>query len=633
MASSYPSPPSTSSFRSRVHDTSPEGYRLGITTQVPSYTIERYRVGIPALQLLPLHSSPLHPTSSVVGRITQVHLQIRHILNSHGIAFDETEVVHRTLPGIAASEDDRTFLVHAQWEDDGDITHWFNATKALRDLFHGHFTTTTVKVELLGWQLVRPRKIAIVEATHPLVAAWPVVNAEIHRIIEHSPALSDAWHTIDVLRTGFKSEEYSPMPVTISITVDWSLNFEHWVSPEYDIVSYLSTHGNLDDVCVTFERGELDLNAFPLLSPSRPAAGPHEYIAGDYPVRVPMGSDFGPEKYFTLSPGGELLNDPTGTIGGYIEVQVQNRPWEKFAVTNYHCIRHAIPGWSTIEGPNKALVGAKVPDKSMLHVLDLNGAGPNYAGLQQILPFASPSRRKHNFSLQFHDDEIKKITAALQDSPGNPQIMTALSDHQEAKARKLAYFDQGRHHFGKLFLCSGFGTRSKNNGRIDIALLRVHHQKMGSNMVPHQSAWKDFQPPLTACGQMLVDIDSWNRQAALGRTFKIGSRSGATTGQFSHIKSDVKMKEWDPQYGFPYSTEYCFVADPLGFGRVFQTHGDSGAFNFTTLAKWLGVSFGGNGKHNVSDQALGYVTDAQDIIDWINNLKDGNTYKARLATF
>lgn len=94
---------------------------------------------------------------------------------------------------------------------------------------------------------------------------------------------------------------------------------------------------------------------------------------------------------------------------------------------------------------------------------------------------------------------------------------------------------------------------------------------------------------------------------------------------------------WDKHVGMGHSTEYCFVADDHSDtidARPFMYHGgDSGCFVFTNAGKWAGVEHGGSVKANVTGKALGYVTDAEDIIAWINGLGGGNKYEARLASF
>ncbi|KAI4136456.1 MAG: hypothetical protein LQ341_005606 [Variospora aurantia] len=144
----------------------------------------------------------------------------------------------------------------------------------------------------------------------------------------------------------------------------------------------------------------------------------------------------------------------------------------------------------------------------------------------------------------------------------------------------------------------------------------------------HPPGRQTHQPPIVACGKMLAGLDSPSEGTALGRVFKIGARTGATTGNFSNIKSQVKMA-WDKEYNLPVSTEFCFIADPSTLARPFMCQGDSGSWVFTQEGKWAGTGFGGSVKAGVTTQAIGYVTDAQAILDWLKSIN----FEARLATF
>ena len=117
----------------------------------------------------------------------------------------------------------------------------------------------------------------------------------------------------------------------------------------------------------------------------------------------------------------------------------------------------------------------------------------------------------------------------------------------------------------------------------------------------------------------------------LKRVYKVGSRTGATTGCFNNIKSDVKIS-WDKDLGLGESTEYCFVSEVHTEPRPFQDHGDSGAFVFAELGEWVGVTWGGSLKANANRQTLSYVTDVVDAISWIESRGDGETYRVRLPT-
>ena len=243
---------------------------------------------------------------------------------------------------------------------------------------------------------------------------------------------------------------------------------------------------------------------------------------------------------------------------------------------------------------------------------------------------SSPSSRKHNITLQFHDERIERLR--LQFEKKDPELNEMIASHQKRRAQKLQFFAEERHKDGQLWLCSGLTQRTKNNGRLDIALIDVPPTRTGSNTVPSESAWPHAIVPRSACGKPLHGLESCQDSATLNPVFKVGSATGNTSGRISAIKSDVRM-EWDKRLNIKeHSTEYCFV----GNGSVpFTRHGDSGSFVFEVTGSWVGAVFGGSAKNGVREP-LNYVTDAQDILDWIDEKrKDAKAGKdvrgARLA--
>ena len=549
--------------------------------------------------------------------------------------------MHRPVPGFDESEGDLTILVESQWTGDHNGQEWYSAAGAIRDELATNILTRNIKVEILSWQLTKPRTIDIVEKEYPLVSLWPNIDAQIHIIIKDSPKVNDGWLTIDVLRIGYISEVMSPKPVTVSITVDWSLDRRDWIIAEQEMKALLQRH-NLHKVNVEFERGDNDqLAVFPIQPPRNFNQASHDFFSEDedYPRRANLGCGFGPEKYFTMGPDGVRINGPQASFGGYVEVRRKDKGSEdnkfrKYGVTNYHCVREAIPGFSYNEGTNGEPIEASVPAKSVLWNIDRNGMGPDMETERaQITAFESPSRRKHNFSLHYHDGKLNTLQERIIRHFDDFHAQDQIEKHEASRRQKIEYFNQGKQHLGELWMASGFKQHTKENGRIDIALLEIDREKMGSNLVPDRSTWtlKRLSAPEAACGKILKGLKPCSERTALGEVFKVGSRAGGTTGRFNSIESDMNYGVSGEASGLKESKENCFVADSAS--RPFLDYGDSGSFVFTYDGEWVGVVRGGSSKQNLQGKVLGAVTDAQEIIDWIEKQGDGNTYEARLATY
>ena len=616
------SQPSHPLKRRRVQDSSTEGSDLsGISrSSAGAYTAERFRVGIPALQLLPLSETTLPSTTPALIKFREFLPRIEQILRDREVEYDENEVelLHRNIPGEELSEDDLTVVILAEWSDDADGQKWLLAAEDIHAVLLSSYLTRRIKVELLSWELTAPRTMLPLESNHPLVGAWTRVNSRIHTVMEETARLQEAWKSIDVLRLGYVREDNQGTPVTISITVDWNLNRQDWALAERQIRQVLDDE-ELHDVKVEFERGDVYPMIFPLRTPTQTrTADDPDVHAQEYPQRVPMGSDFGPEKYF---PKG---NGPSATIGGYLELLQADQTYQKYAFTNYHCVRGTLEGFTYTEGPEGSDVKAEVPINSQSDEIDNKGMGP--MSDRTNMTFESPSRRKHNFTLQYHDEEIQLRRSLSVSKPKRQLLDELIADHERRRAQKVQFFDEERHKYGQLWMCSGLKQRTKNNGRLDIALIDVKSIRIRDNRVPNVSAWPVGLAPTLACGKLLHGLESCKEGVNLGRVYKVGSATGNTSGHISAIKSDVRM-EWDKRLNIKnHSTEYCFVTR---ISVPFASHGDSGSFLFDDFGSWVGAAFGGSTKAGVRE-VLNYVTDAQDILDWINE-KRGNVNAARLA--
>ena len=351
-----------------------------------------------------------------------------------------------------------------------------------------------------------------------------------------------------------------------------------------------------------------------------------------------MGAGFCAEKYPVCTPSDDKIQPMLGTIGGYLEIRRKGGDWEKFAVTNYHCSRAAIPGYACKEkdmkdGEDPEAEEAEISEDCLLRAVDVDGLGPDRATEAQIT-YECPSRRVHNYTLKDIDQQIDNLLEAQARVPEDSVHFSLLKDEidelRATKASKILHFDEGKQRLGRLWLCTGLKQRSSLNGRVDVAFIDVPTHRIGKNVIPSTSAWVGFHPPSTkaSCGKLLRDIASCKAGAALGKVYKVGARTGGTTGRLSKIKSDVQI-HWDSKVGMGMSREYCFVADRVTDNPAFQDAGDSGSFLFAMPTTWVGQTWGGSTKIN-AEQRLGYVTDAQDIIDWVGGWGGESEFEARL---
>lgn len=330
---------------------------------------------------------------------------------------------------------------------------------------------------------------------------------------------------------------------------------------------------------VEFQRGDIDPVArLPGEMPEANVLTPVRSLNGDgYPQRILMGSEF----------SAEANDDGTyGTIGGYIEVRQHGGAFKKYAVTTYQSIRKAI-GFE---------------NDAALESADENGSTLDGTGLKDI-SFRSPSKRAHERSLRDIDRRIKEYEEMLEvfrakDPDSCSSLVEDIVQQHIRIAQKLLFVEEGRHRLGNLFLCSGLRERTERNARIDIALIEISQEREGENSLPPQTAWPAPSPTSFACGATL---------------------KGIASSETDVVKSSQELLG----QGLGYSTEHCIVSGHYTYFRRFKNHYDAGSFGLDSVIGSLGAAWGGPSKCGVSDQSLGYVTNAGDVIRWIKGLGEG----------
>ncbi|MCJ1474788.1 hypothetical protein MMC13_003448 [Lambiella insularis] len=634
MSGQSPSPPSTvgsgeatsSTNRRRRQNNANEELAATVSSNLSEqgFTSERFRVGAPPLQLLPLESYPIDSTApqQKIG-FDQMLPRIKQILASKNVDApqDEIELYYRRIlgePGLG----DLTVLIEANWNDEA-CQSWLYAVEAIRSLLASNPLTKDIKVEISSWQAFTEKAIEVVEADHPLVGAWPDIKPYLHNILRSFPRLNNNWITIDVIRMDFVTAPL-PYPIVVSITVDWSLDPKDWLLAENQIQALLTSRG-FPQVRPEFERGNFQYAAgFPLQTlPDKHLWG--DIIYADYEHRVTMGSDIGPAKYFRRHPSNLEMSGPSATLGGYVVARREGEEPIKLGVTNYHAIRETMDGFMYIDSdrndPRQPPIMAPIAPDSELGRIDRKGMGQNWSGRSKMT-LECPSRRKHNITLQYHERHIQQMQARPQGQltrEAASEIQSRIDSVRKLYGRKRDFFDKEKNLMGYPWLCSGFRFRTEENGKLDVALIEVDPARVGDNRIPESSAWTETKDPNrrplpSACNEPLKGIASCKDGAKLGTVFKVGSRTGATSGELHSIRSDVHTDD-DKASKMPYSTEYCFV----GTEEALTLSGDSGSFLFTVDGKWLGLIWGGPKKQNVVNPLI-YVTDAQALLDGLHEI-------------
>ena len=250
----------------------------------------------------------------------------------------------------------------------------------------------------------------------------------------------------------------------------------------------------------------------------------------------------------------------------------------------------------------------------------------------------SPSRRRHNATMKSLAGDVRRSEAAYEkaiDIKARSNIKGRLDRLRKEYDVRKNFFDMDKHLLGVPWLCSGLMSRTKDNGRLDFALIEMNADRVGENLIPDRIVWGNGLVPSRtlrgpepfACNKLMEGIEPFKNASDLENVHKLGARTGASDGRFSHIKSDVRM-EWDEELGLSYSEEYSF----FGGNDFFSLPEDSGSFVFTSYGAWLGLLFGGATKREVPGQAVTYVTDAEALLEHMHDLSNKTT-RFELATF
>ena len=224
-----------------------------------------------------------------------------------------------------------------------------------------------------------------------------------------------------------------------------------------------------------------------------------------------------------------------------------------------------------------------------------------------------------------HEERVRSLTGELR-----LRAQADLTASKQSYEEKKKFFDQDKQPLGVPWMCSGFLDRTKTGSRLDYCLIEMDPARIGDNRIPDKSAWiRPFRYPI-CYGQQMRGIASCSTST---QVFKIGARTGATSGTINGIKSDVKM-DWDDVLGIDSSSEYMFIGEFDEFSQrhaLFSLPGDSGSMIFDDTGAWVGLAFGGAKKQQASTAMPVYVTDAQTLLDEMHQ-KSGGKYTFELAT-
>ncbi len=607
----------------------------------------KFRVGAPALHPLPLlnlwttHFPPLKPDKFIE--------RAREVLVAHGLGDNgdlNIEFLGRMVPG-APWTTQPTLLVCLSWHDDSSAAVWEQIVVTLKQYAddvagpHG----IDVSVEIMAPELIRRKHISPLanDDDFPKLAAdWPVIMAEVVRILECFPATASFTNVVSLFRLGYHPDS-TRNPRTVYVSLDFESDPGGWPPVIQTIQGYLD--GLEHDLHVHLEHNVLNHLSFPL---APPRVDDHEMDLQthfnfdpnrDYQTAVVPGVDIGASRYITREEDQSQIAPLVGTLGCYLEIQCEGvAGWTRLALTNNHVVRPALSGYRLGSSTKSPVRG------SPLWHADHEGFGPDGIELRALMEH--PTRAKHNFAV----DSLRRAIARQGTSP--PALCDKL-------AEKLAFFEQDRKLFGQVWAGSGCTRRTATNGRLDWALIEPTRLDRlpppeAMNLLPDFAQWcaagvsPEWFPDASTWGAQLKLSPPLSTLVVEGGTapatlisalshgdvvYKIGSSSKITMGQFQ--KTMTRCRIGDEKYmelENAYSSEYAVigVADNTPDSR-FGDFGDSGAVVFDGKGTAVGLVLTGQSPQQCHPDCVWFVTPIEEVFGDIMAASGGDITGVRVA--
>jgi len=638
----------------------------------------RYRVGAPPLRPLPLAPARSHLFKSLCDAFEEDFVAYaRKILLEYNISPEEDVVYLEDAHWGGGPEDvyfgarqepndettaAPTLFISSRWTEDAPdtwpkivalIKRYIDAAINLADdVSHRHFD---VYVEMVARELTMDKYMANIPDSEnnfaQLKSDWEQIREKVLEILESFEQSAHHVTAVALFKLGF-SPDPTQNPNTVYISLDFESNELAWPPIVKAVQAYLDQYPG-HALQAHIEHNVVFQYAFQLLSPStvdpteintrlKRFNFPRDY--SKYDTKVAPGVDIGAATYITRKDG-QLVNPLVGSMGCYLQYQTRNDPnWKTVALTNYHVIRPAIPGFQ-LASENKKSVMAAPADGSPLLKADQRGTFPRKT--QNCTPMEHPTRPRHNANISVLRLAVAKC---------GPDRSIALDRELETKT---AFFDDGRHLFANVLAGSGYLRRSCTDGRLDWALLEPNPIRIPA---PHPNplpSWEEFRRSGYS-DDFLVESGGPERFPQILRNppdapeeglrslrqntcvFKIGSITATSIGYFNELKPTCVIREEahlklsaapDPEKGRPkrMSTEYTFMGHlQHDENRPFADQGDSGAVVFDIHGRVLGLVFSGF-RPQRGDGAYVLVTPIEDVLEDIKDLSKGEITAIRVA--
>ncbi|KAL6912826.1 hypothetical protein FSST1_010586 [Fusarium sambucinum] len=622
----------------------------------------RYRAAWPVLRPLPLEWSRKQTLPFLEERRYEIEMSVRAILCRHGIEFDdddeeaEVSLVNQQMASQLGTSVP-TIVIYSSWSiDKQDL--WETAVREIAlELYH-MFKDSDVAYDSIHIDMQSPelgQRIGHQPVTNiDLCDSWDDIRALVNQRLEAFTATKRSMVAIGLFPYSYYvgSWQYGGWIwenlFTIYIAVDYSSDETGWLEVVADIKTNIRHKRGWADVQIHIQHHARTSYSFDILTPTyykktATAYGllENKLFKGDYQQTVKPGDDFGAEPY--KSSNGSQISAGFGTLGCFVEIKTKgNTAWKTYALTSYHAVRPALPGFGLT--PPKP--------KSDCWNVDLEGYAPGYSA--NPLHFESPSRAKHDFTISYIKDQntfqaqrMEELEARLQNEGDRSaqkkidELRARIQMAEDEMQKKIDFFNDGKQMLGTLFAASGYMRRfslhqdssvHKHKMRLDWALIDVVEHRKGPNRLPPASAWEEKYERNFAAhphriyekllkGSRSVDPDN-------SPIWKVGAANGPAIGTYHRNRIACAMVDDYHLKGEDHVTaEYIYQPGNHYRRWTYCAKGDSGSIVFNEDGNVIGLySTGIEPQKSNINEGFGIVTPIehifQDIKDFLGYITD-----------
>ncbi|EKJ67401.1 hypothetical protein FPSE_12423 [Fusarium pseudograminearum CS3096] len=611
----------------------------------------RYRAAWPELRPLPLvwASDPPWSTPLLQQRRYEIEETVIEILERLGLEFDDGNAAEVWFANQhMASQPDTcvpTIVIYSSWSENKQ-TLWETVVREVALVLYHMFKGSEVAYDSIHIDMQSPELGGTiyyepVNDCDDLCDSWDDVRALVHQRLEAFKATERSMVAICLL--------HYRESITIYIAVDYSSDETGWLEVIADIKANMDRYKRgWTDVQVHIQHNAGASYSFDMLPPAydsgatRKVCSEGKLFYGDYQQAVKPGDDFGAD---TSSSDGSKMPVGFGTIGCFIEIKTKSNPvWKRYALTSYHAVRPALPGFR-LEIVGEGSKPAPPEPNSECWNADSKGYAPGHSATPPR--FESPSRVKHNFTTWHIADRTEtsnrisdELEAELQRTGKTrtqktiDSIRKSVQEGREERQKKIDFFNDGKQALGTLFAASGYMRRvsvdgDRHKARLDWALIDVAEHRQGSNRLPSWSAWEQKYESVRITPYLLDESlleETQSDGPDNSYVWKLSAANGPTVGTYCRnriacaVAEDKHLRD-----GASETAEYIYQPDSGCMHGTYCAKGDSGSVVFDKNGKVIGLySAGIKIRQSFGNEGFGIVTPIehifQDIKDFLGDV-------------